>query len=204
MKSLAVEALLVLVVALCSVGLGYQVGKKNTNTAWEAKEGKRLQAEAGARDAEVRRGDKASGAFQAELLAQRIENDHLTKAFNAYKRRSHPILVRTAGAAAPRAAAGDSTSCAAPASAREDAAPALSLGAVWMWNSALVGRDAPAGACGLADTSEGTCAADSGIRLDEAWDNQAVNARICAEDRLRHQRLIDYINGRGTAAPHQQ
>ncbi len=64
-----------------------------------------------------------------------------------------------------------------------------------MWNSALNGRDTNAGTCGLADQSESACAADSGISLEEAWDNQALNARICADDRVRHQKLIDYVKG---------
>jgi hypothetical protein len=178
-----------LVIAL--VAGGYRWGAHATDNAWQAKEAKRLQAEADAREAEIRRGEKASGAFQAELQQLQITNDGLTKAFNDYKRR-HPIL-------APRAIAPGSAGQDAPAEceppAAGDGSPALSLGAVWMWNSALAGRDTPAGACGLADQSEGACAADSGVTLEDAWDNQALNARLCAQDRLRHQRLIDFLKG---------
>ena len=65
-----------------------------------------------------------------------------------------------------------------------------------MWNSALAGADHPAGACGLADTSKAACDADAGVTLAEAWANHALNARLCAEDRLNHQRLIDYLTDR--------
>lgn len=185
-------AAVLLVIAL--VTGGYRWGAKATANAWQAKEAKRLQVEAEAREAELRRSEKASGALQAELQQQAITNDALTKAFNDYKRR-HPILVRvTAQPSAPALA--------------DQAAPtpyeplpvnglALTLGAVWMWNSALYNRDAPAGACGLADRSKGACAADSGLTLEDAWDNQALNAKLCAQDRLRHQRLIDFLK-RGT------
>lgn len=76
----------------------------------------------------------------------------------------------------------------------------LSVGAVWLWNSALVNRDAPVGACGAADPTAAACAADAGIGLEAAWDNHAANARTCAQDRLRHQRLIDYITARNQPA----
>lgn len=194
MKNLAAEFLIVLVIAIAAAGFGHQVGKRNADNAWKAKEADRLQAERLEREAEFRRGDKASGELQAQLLRQRITNDELAKAFNAYKRQ-HPILARRSVGPAP--AAGGQAPVATCDQVPPGDSPALSLGAVWMWNSALAGRDVPAGACGLADTSEGACAADSGISLEEAWDNQALNARICAEDRIRHQRLIDYINGKG-------
>jgi hypothetical protein len=65
-----------------------------------------------------------------------------------------------------------------------------------MWNSALAGSDQPSGACGLADPASPACAAQTGITLDDAWDNQAVNAQQCAEDRLNHQNLIDYLKAK--------
>jgi hypothetical protein len=72
----------------------------------------------------------------------------------------------------------------------------LSAGAVWMWNSALAGTDVPTGACSTADTSESACAADTTISLVDAWRNHARNAQSCAEDRLRYQRLIDFLRTR--------
>lgn len=74
----------------------------------------------------------------------------------------------------------------------------LTLGAVWLWNAALSGQAAaPAGACRV-DAATGqanpACATRSGLTLDDAWDNHAANAAACAQDRARHQRLIDYLN----------
>jgi hypothetical protein len=191
-----VLAALLLVIAL--VAGGYRWGAHATDNAWQAKEAQRLQAEADARESQMRRAEKASGALQAELQQQAITNDELTKAFNDYKKRN-PILARRVADVAPAAgaAAAPASGDAAPAAQRQGGAvgpdPGITLGAVWMWNSALSGRDTPAGACGLADTSEGACAADSGVSLEDAWDNQALNARLCADDRLRHQRLIDFL-----------
>lgn len=188
---MAARALAALVAAAGLLLAGYFWGDHARDNAWQAKEAKRLQAEEVARESELRRADKASGEAQAKLLAQQIQYDQLNGAFNAYKRK-HPILapVRAVSPATPPAGH--------PAAASNEQAPgrndpALSLGAVWMWNSALAGKDAPAGSCGLADTSEAACAADSGVTLTDAWDNQALNARLCAEDRVRHQQLIDYI-----------
>lgn len=67
-----------------------------------------------------------------------------------------------------------------------------------MWNSALTGTDTPAGACGAADTAAEACALDAGITLDAAWANHIANAKTCVEDRLKYQRLIDFV----TTGPH--
>jgi hypothetical protein len=74
----------------------------------------------------------------------------------------------------------------------------LTFGAVWLWNAALSGQAAaPAGACRV-DATTGqanpACATRSGLTLDDAWDNHAANATACAQDRARHQRLIDFLN----------
>lgn len=120
-----------------------------------------------------------------------------------------------AGQARPPGAADGVTAAAAPgclalpaapvpdgvAGAADDGAePRLNLGAVWLWNAALTGSaTAPAGACRV-DAATGqasaACAEDSGLDLTDAWANQAANARACADDRLRHQRLIDYLQAR--------
>jgi hypothetical protein len=41
-------------------------------------------------------------------------------------------------------------------------------------------------------------AADAGVSIAAAWANHTANAQACAADRLRHQRLIDYIEAQGT------
>ena len=90
--------------------------------------------------------------------------------------------------------------------AGDEPEPRLNLGAVWLWNSALTGSDAPpAGACRVdAATGQATaaCAEDAGLDLTDAWANQAANARACADDRLRHQRLIDYLQARDNREAH--
>lgn len=75
----------------------------------------------------------------------------------------------------------------------------LSLGAVWLWNAALTGQAAPAGACSIdAGTGQASaaCASTSGLSLDAAWANHTTNAASCALDRANHQRLINFINQR--------
>lgn len=191
LEKLAIALLLAIGVAAGAARVGWVMNDRN----WQAKENERLQDEREHQAAELRRGEKASGAFQAELQQAQTDRDQLERAFNAYKRQ-YPILARRPVVQpATVAASGPAGQVQCPALPGGEPA-ALSLGAVWMWNSALLGRDAPAGACGLADASEGACAADAGVSLEDAWDNQALNAKLCAEDRLRHQRLIDYIKGR--------
>ncbi|MGE4244229.1 hypothetical protein [Ramlibacter sp.] len=185
---------LLLVAAIGLAALAYRAGAHHTDNAWKAKELKREQ-DARARElAEQRRGEKASGAYQAELLDARIERDKLEGAFNAYKRTRPLVAKRAVEQLAAVASEQQAAVAACEVLHRDD--PALSHGAVWMWNSALLGRDAPSGTCGLADRSEGACDADAGIGLAAAWDNQALNAKLCAEDRHRHQRLIDFIKGK--------
>ncbi|XHS78511.1 hypothetical protein ACFJGW_00640 [Burkholderiaceae bacterium UC74_6] len=77
----------------------------------------------------------------------------------------------------------------------------LSLDAVRLWNSALLGLPTNAGACGAAAGATGACAADSGLTLDDAWDNQAVNALSCSIDRARYRRLVDFLKTRQPVAP---
>lgn len=171
----------------------YTLGGAINEGKHQAQENIRLQDEADRKEAEIRRGEKASGALQADLLAQSNSFDQLNRAFNDYKKRN-PILARKAVAPGAHTAA-DTTVEIQCQQSPDGAEPGITLGGVWMWNSALAGRDEPAGACGLADQSVEACAADSTITLEDAWDNHAANARSCAVDRLRYQRLIDFIKG---------
>ncbi|MDO8776594.1 MAG: hypothetical protein Q7K57_49350 [Burkholderiaceae bacterium] len=177
------SAFLYLVIALVLVGGGYRWGAKASDNSHAAEQLKTEREEFSQFKREVQRGQAASVNYQGAHAALTSNYKQLQEAFNAYKKRSS-ILVRTP--------ANDATQsqCAEQAAAPESG---LSAGAVWMWNSALQGADKPVGACGLADQSEGACAVDTGLRLQDAWDNQAENARLCAEDRQRHKHLIDYI-----------
>lgn len=196
-------ALALVVAAL--VGGGYFWGHTDANDAHMAEQ---LEAERIAtkeRLREIERADQARAALASELATQTTQYNDLQGAFNDLRRRIS--LVVRMPAVQPAAA---SLATATPAADQADSArgielvPAqspvpelqLSAGAVWMWNSALTGTDTPAGACGAADTSDITCAAGTGLGLEAAWRNHEINARSCAVDRLRYQRLIDFLKPR--------
>lgn len=197
-----------LVAIAAFVAGGYGWGSHAANNACLAAQAKQQKAQATALAKEQTRADQAATAYLQEHLDQ---EDRYAKLDAAYSdlRRSHPLVVaRTVGvpraaphaAQAPIAPSQPGASAAAPLSAAEPQAggdPGLTLAAVRLWNGALRGADAPAGACGLAGAAQGAdaaCAQDSGLTLDDAWRNQGDNARTCAADRARYQRLIDFLN----------
>lgn len=203
-------------------GAGYWAGDSHRDDAWRAANAETARLGQQAYAAEVGRGKEAAAALQAELIAKEARDAELDQlrsrvaalgSLTVQRRAPRPV-------AAPQPAAGDaSASAAAPGclalsdpipgaapapnvggSADDAAEPRLSLGAVWLWNSALTGTaDAPAGACRV-DAATGqaaaACADDAGLDLTDAWANQAANARACADDRLRYQRLIEYLQAR--------
>ena len=192
--------------ALCAAVLlaGYWAGDHHRNNAWLAKQVKVERQAKADYEAEVKRGDAAVGVLVADARAMQSNFQNLTEKFNGLSKR----VPLTTGAAGARGA------CAAGAGAlgldpgaqlqarpetlggsqRDGDSDLLTAGAVWMWNSALTGTDQPSGACGLADTSEAACAVATTLDLDDAWANHRANAQRCAEDRLAHQRLIDFLN----------
>lgn len=185
MSDLIVKALVVLAAVVGLIGGGYMAG---LNAATAAAQAEAVKAERTAKakyDKEVQRGDKATADLIAERAAYTTRFNELQGAFNDVRKRI-PLVARARCPAEPAAVGVGAVP--------DDVG--LSRAAVWMWNSALAGADQPVGACGAADTSEAACAADAGTTLTDAWANQAVNARLCAEDRLNHQRLIDYLKGR--------
>lgn len=204
--SAAARALIALVLLLLTAAGSYWAGDHNRNNAWLADQAK---AERDAHDeyqAEVERGNAAAGSFLEALADQEDRYAQLENTFEALRKRI-PLLVPPGAAPAAQAAAAGPDSCVNPsgAPAQVDGVavqPELSLGAVWMWNSALAGADVPSGACGAdAATAEAgaACAQGAGITLEDAWENHTLNARSCAADRLRHQRLIDYLADRQAA-----
>jgi len=197
---------LLLALALAFGGGGYWAGDHNRNNAWLAKQGKQTTAQLQALQAEVQRSQTAASKAITEQQTLQTSYSTLERKFNELKLRG-PFVVfvdrgggfDAVGLPAGTVAAGEvGTAAAIPASAgvvgAADAAVGLSLGAVWMWNSALTGADTPAGACGAADPASAACAADSGLGVAHAWDNHAINAKSCATDRLRHQQLIDFVS----------
>lgn len=195
----ATRALVALILLLLAAGASFWAGDHQRNNAWLAKQAKADRDAHAKYEAEVERGNKAAGHFLTELGNQEDRYAKLENKFEALRKRI-PLLVPPAVAPATQTAGAGSEP-------RVDQAPGsgmavrseLSLGAVWMWNSALAGAEVPAGACGAdaaAAEASSACAQGAGITLDDAWDNHTVNARSCAADRLRHQRLIDYLKGR--------
>ena len=207
---------LVIVLLLLAWGAtGYWAGDKNRNNAWLAKQATVERKTHAAFEAEVKRGQDAALQSIADQQALQKSYSTLEGKFNELRARGPLVVIRNGAVrSAPGDQSGDRTAGGAtgtsaaqtpaqpggappaPALAPADVAASgvgLTLGAVWMWNSALSGTDAPAGACGAADTAAPACAADSGLGLEAAWANHATNAKTCAQDRLRHQRLIDFL-----------
>lgn len=182
----------------------YVAGDYNRNNAWLAKQAAIEQQAQLKYVAEVERGQTAAANSIAEQQKLRQSYSQLEGKFNEFRKRGPLVVFR--GAPVPgegvghvetgNTEPGDPVSVGGSVGTAADSAIGLSLGAVWMWNSALSGTDTPAGACGAADTTSPACAADSGLGIEAAWANQAINAKSCAADRLRHQQLIDFVNKR--------
>lgn len=192
---MAARLLLSLLTALALVGGGYWWGSSATDNAWAARQAKAAQAAADDLAKETRRADQAAALYLTEHLDQEGRYAALDAVYNDLRRRAPLVAVRPAVAhAVASAAPADAPGACADLLDRD---PALSLAAVRMWNGALTGTDAPAGACGLAGTAEGAdaaCAESSGLTLDDAWANHRANAKACADDRQRFRALIDFLN----------
>jgi hypothetical protein len=204
---MAEKLLILLLAAIALLVGGYRWGARATDTEWKARQAE-IERDAQARyRAEVSRGDQAAAAYLTEHRDQEDRYEALDDQFKTFRQRRLPLVAHAVPVPAAAAAAGGAAPPAADSQSprRVDvpvAEPALSLGAVWMWNSALTGRDTPAGACNAAaaaGAAEAACAAISGLSLDDAWDNHADNARSCARDRQRLQHLIDYVKQRETS-----
>jgi len=209
-----------LICVACAIA-GYVAGDHQRDTAWRVRQAT-AERDAGVRlRAEIARGEQASRAYATDFGDLTTRYATLQAQFHALTPRIplalhlaparpvQPAASRTTGpvASGPPPSAVVATEAAGqaptlvPGVAEVDSDRAagdlvLSAGAVWMWNSALVGTDVPAGACSTADTSESACAAGTTISLVDAWRNHARNAQSCAEDRLRYQRLIDFLQSR--------
>lgn len=188
----------VLIMVAFFYAAGFGAGDYYRNQACMVKDAQQLEKAIGKMKAEVLQAKKANEALQAEVLrsqqaaqeaaqqqdALQTSYRKLEGRYRVFKQKNVPLLSASAPSearVAGSAGLGDS----------------LSLGAVWMWNSALDPDSVPAAACDSADSAQQTCAAGSAVSLWDAWDNHAVNARSCAEDRLRLQRLIDYLHPTG-------
>jgi hypothetical protein len=206
---------LIAVLALAWGACGFYAGHRYSDNAWQARQAKQVQAQALAlQDEQVRSQAAARQAIDAQLALKKSYTV-LKEKFDAFTSRG-PLVVWRNGASAvcdtgavPGGVPGGAVAPGQPpghgpaGSSSPDAGAYISLsaGAVWMWNSALIGADAPVGACGVADPASPACALDAGLGLEAAWANHAANTQTCAADRLRHQRLIDYINAAQGTTP---
>lgn len=186
------RALLALLIAVGCSALGYWAGDHQRNNAWLAAQAIQKEEARLALEAEVQRSQESAAHFLTESLALQTSYQSLEGKFHDLQKRGPLVVYRTV---APVGLATTTAEAATPGAAA-DAAVGLSLGAVWMWNSALTGSDTPAGACGAAATAEQACAADSGLSVTEAWANHTTNAKSCALDRQRLQHLIDFLTAR--------
>lgn len=200
MRGYQALALLLFVIAL--VAGGYLWGAHATNNAWQAKQAKAEREQQAKYQAEVARADKASAAYLTEHRDQEDRYETLDDEFKALRKRvplTVPARVAAPAAAAPAPAADNGAARQPELHGRDAPVPGLSLGAVWMWNSALAGQDVAAGACdaaAAAGQAEAACAQAAGLDVDDAWANHAENARACARDRQRFNSLIEYLKGR--------
>lgn len=200
MSAIALRWLAGLAVMAAIFAAGYWRGDVARDNAWIAANLKTERAATQAYQAEVKRADQAVADLGSFARAQTARYLDLTGAFNELRRARIPLVIgRAAGPACPAAPdGGGPPGLRAPdrAGGADDGDPVLSAGAVWMWNSALAGADQPSGACGLADPASPACALETEFTFDDAWANHAVNAQQCAEDRLNHQRLIDFLKAK--------
>ncbi|MFM9881231.1 MAG: hypothetical protein ACKVOO_12575 [Burkholderiaceae bacterium] len=217
----ALACLAAVLVLLAAVGGGYWWGDNARDNAWLAKQALAERQAQKAYADEVERGQQKSAELLGQIAATQTNYDQLQEKFDELRARG-PLLVLRAPAAGATALPGNKTAAAAASANAADAALAtapqpasaanadavaelaadagggayLTAGTVWLWNSALAGRDTPQGACGAGDTASSACAVDSGISFSQALANHTQNAKSCALDRLRHQALIEFITER--------
>ncbi|HSV80100.1 MAG TPA: hypothetical protein VLK85_12990 [Ramlibacter sp.] len=203
MRGYVALALALIIAALLAGAFAW--GGHVKDNAWQAKQAKAEREQAAKYQAEVQRADTAAAVYLSDHREQEERYEALDVQFKAFRKRLPLVAaarVAVDAAAAPAAAATPAPDRQAEAPGRielPDAGPPLSLGAIWMWNSALAGRDVPAGACDAAAAtggSEAACAIDSGLGLQDAWDNHRANARSCARDREKLRHLINYLQER--------
>lgn len=204
MKDTLLDALKWLLLCAAALGAAFYAGALHERAALQAAETQKVRDAHEKYQAEVQRGQEAAEHYIDDLSDRENRYAELEKKFSALRARV-PLVVPAPAAPGPQATgAGPQPDLAAPAPAGPGInvviRPELSLGAVWMWNSALAGADVPAGACGADAQTVEACAAGSGLTTADAWDNHTANAKSCAADRLRLERLIDYLERRQPAS----
>ena len=204
MSALAIRWCIGLAVLAGLLVSSFVAGDNYRDNAWLAKQATAERAANKKYAAEVERGNAAAGEFIVEHQTMQNSFQNLTEKFDGLSNRV-PLLARigdSAVCAGANRVAGNFVGPQPPAGVPLEGgqpggdSPLLTAGAVWMWNSSLTGTDQPAGACGAANTTAPACAAATGATVDDAWANHTTNARLCAEDRLVHRRLIDFLTSK--------
>lgn len=163
---MAERLLIALAVALALIGGGYLWGHTATDNAWTARQAKADKAAADELQKETDRADKAVRNYLAEHLDQEERYAELNRVYQNLRTRA-PLVVP--GSVACRAMPGPHqapTPDEWPGASIAGGGPYLTLAAVRMWNGALTGTDAPAGACGPAGATteaDAACAEASGL-----------------------------------------
>ncbi|MBS0414368.1 MAG: hypothetical protein JSR68_08345 [Proteobacteria bacterium] len=197
-------ALAALVVGIALLAGGYGWGARAAGNAWQAKAAKAERAAAQKLAGEHQRAETAAGNFLRNQLDEEQRYADLQGRFDDLRRRAPLVVARpvvAASCAAPPSTGVDALASAPPPAVAQPPAapdgPELSLAAVRLWNAALTGADAPAGACGAAGapgSADAACAQGSGLDVGDAWANHERNARSCAADRARYRALIEFLS----------
>ncbi len=205
---MAARLLIALLTALALVGGGYWWGQHATDNAWTARQAQAAEEARADLEKANERADKAAASYLQDHIDQEDRYAALDDRYQELRRRAPLVVYRPVAAGvgsvvadggAPRDQEQKVPHERPAAGAADDGGSLLTLAAVRMWNGALTGTDAPAGACGLASAPEGAdaaCAESSGLTLDDAWANHTANAKTCAADRQRFRALIEFLNNR--------
>lgn len=173
MKEIAFRLAALALVLLLVVGSAWWAGVKQADEKWLKQQVQATRDAAAAIQRERERGEQSVHELSSQLAVQRDQYKWLEGKYLAYTR-EHPIVLTQ--------------------SISHPTDPALTAGAVWLWNAALEPFDeTDTNTCGTSAGTHPTCQTESEFTLSDAWNNHFENARICAENRARHQKLIDYV-----------
>lgn len=196
MKALLLQLIRMGLVMAAVAALAFYAGVQHQKTAHASADKKALAQAHEQYVEEVNKGLDAAAMYLQEHADQEERYADLQRQFNRLEKLGVPLLAAPVGQ--PQTCPGTDQQ-ATPMCINVLVRPQLSLGAVWMWNSALEGRDVPAGTCGAAEATPEACSAAAGLTVADAWENHAINAKQWAEDRLSCERLIDEIERRQQA-----
>ncbi len=195
----AARVLVLVLVVLGAAWGGYRHGVTTTENAQAARdlEVARLAAADRARKEDI--GRAATEKAQADKRQQEESYAQLDPKYKDL-RRQVPLVVPTKPTVVARPAdspAVDEPTAATQGTVEPVAELRLTGAAVWVWNSALSGHaDVPPRACGAdggLGAADPACAGVTNLTVDDAWDNHTDNAKRCARNTARYERLKAYL-----------